>query len=50
MPEQDYDQLERVYENKQEAQQMLITAIRKEQQSFLADREIIKLKQNAQRH
>jgi predicted transposase/invertase (TIGR01784 family) len=35
MPERDYDKLERVYENKQEAQQMLITAIRKEQQSFI---------------
>jgi len=35
IPEQDYDKLERVYENKKEAQQMLITAIRKEKQSFI---------------
>jgi predicted transposase/invertase (TIGR01784 family) len=34
IPEKDYAKLERVYENKQEAQQMLITAIRKEKQSI----------------
>jgi predicted transposase/invertase (TIGR01784 family) len=34
IPEKDYNKLERVYANKQEAQQMLITAVRKEKQSF----------------
>ena len=34
IPEKDYDKLERIYTNKQEAKEMLITAIKKEQQAF----------------